>query len=158
MNRLISSILVILMLLSCNDIKKPRKPDNLISRDKMSNIIADISLMNAAKGINKTLLEENDINPLNYIYKKYNIDSIQFAESNNYYAHDINKYEDIYLKAKEGLEKQKAEITRLQEIERKEKDSIREAKKKERDSVKNLNLNKDKKIKQLKEKLPKRPE
>lgn len=158
MNRLISVILVILIMLSCNDIQKPRKPNNLISKDKMVDILADISLLNAAKGINKTLLEEKDINPQNYIYNKYNIDSIQFSESNNYYAYDVKKYEEIYLKVKERLESKKEEIKRLQEIEKKEKDSIREAKKKKRDSIKNLNLNKPRDFKQLQEKVPKKQE
>lgn len=158
MNRSISSILVILILWSCNDIQKPKKPDNLIPRDKMVAIIADISLVNAAKGAGKNLLEEHNIDPQNYIFEKYNIDSIQFAESNNYYAFDVKKYEEIYLKAKERLEKQKEEVARLQEIDKKEKDSIREAKKRESDSIKKLNVEKNREFKQLKEKVSKKPE
>lgn len=143
---------------SCNDIQKPSKPKNLIPQDKMADIIADISILNAAKSINKYELEDKNLNPENYIYNKYDIDSVQFAESNKYYAYDVKKYEEIYLKAKEKLENQKEEIRKLQEIEKKKKDSIRKVKKKERDSVKNLNLNKKREIKQLQEKIPNRPE
>ena len=44
---------------SCNNIEKPKKPDNLISKDRMVDVITDISLMTAAKGMNKNLLEKN---------------------------------------------------------------------------------------------------
>lgn len=158
MNRIFAVISIILLMSSCNDIQKPSKPKNLIPQDKMADIIADISILNAAKSINKYELEDKNLNPENYIYNKYDIDSVQFAESNKYYAYDVKKYEEIYLKAKEKLENQKEEIRKLQEIEKKKKDSIRKVKKKERDSVKNLNLNKKREIKQLQEKIPNRPE
>ena len=157
MNRYITILLIALVIFSCNNIDKPKKPDNLISKDRMVDIITDISLMTAAKGLNKGLLEENAINPQNYIYNKYSIDSVQFAESNNYYAYDVKEYEEIYLKVKERLESQKAEYTTIQGEEKKERDSIRKAKKAKRDSIKNLNLNKNKEIKPLKEKKVKRP-
>jgi hypothetical protein len=35
------------------------------------------------------------INPKNYIYKKYKIDSIQFSQSNIYYASDIVAYKKM---------------------------------------------------------------
>lgn len=154
MKRFLITLLIPLVVFSCNNIEKPAKPDNLISRDKMVDVLTDISLMTAAKGINKRLLEENAINPQNYIYEKYNIDSTQFAESSNYYAYDIKDYEKIYLKVKERLEMQKEKIAALQEKEKKEKDSIREVKKKEIDSIKNLNLNKNRKLNSLTDKIP----
>lgn len=138
MNRLISILIVILVILSCNNIEKPKKPDNLISKDRMVDVITDISIMAAAKGMNKNLLEENAINPQNYIYEKYNIDSVQFAESNNYYAYDVKEYEDIYVIVKERLEKKKAEYKDLQEQDKEEKDSLKKIKKKVRDSIKGL--------------------
>ena len=153
MNRLVSTLVLISLVFSCNNIDRPKKPDNLISTDRMVDIITDISLMNAAKGLNKDLLEKNAINPTNYIYKKYNIDSTQFASSNNYYAYDVKEYEKIYMKVKERLENKKAEYELLQEQEKKEKDSIRKAKKKERDSINKLNINKSPGFKPIKEKL-----
>lgn len=158
MNRYIIIVIIALSIFSCNKIDKPKKPDNLISKESMVDIITDISLMTAAKGMNKGLLEENAINPQNYIYNKYSIDSIQFEESNNYYAYDVKEYEEIYLTVKERLEVQKAEYTALQEIEKQKRDSLRKAKKVKRDSIKKLNLNKNKEIKPLKEKTAKSPE
>ncbi len=143
---------------SCNNIEKPKKPDNLISRERMVDVITDISLMTAAKGLNKDVLEKNAINPQNYIYEKYNIDSVQFAESNNYYAYDVKEYEEIYVEVKERLEKRKAEYKLLQEEDKKVKDSIKKIKKKERDSIKKLNINKNREFKPEQEKLIRRSE
>ena len=141
MNRLLFYILLFSCILSCNNIDKPKKPDNLISKNKMIDIITDISLVNAAKGVNKKLIEGNGINPANYIYEKHDIDSIQFAESNNYYAYDVKGYEKIYISVKQRLEKEKKKYKELEEKERKEKDSIRKQKIKKRDSVKRSNKN-----------------
>ncbi len=158
MNRLISTLILILVMFSCNNIEKPKKPDNLISRERMVDVITDISLMTAAKGLNKDVLEKNAINPQNYIYEKYNIDSVQFAESNNYYAYDVKEYEEIYAEVKERLEKRKAEYKLLQEEDKKVKDSIKKIKKKERDSIKKLNINKNREFKPEQEKLIRRSE
>jgi hypothetical protein len=157
MNRIISTLILILVVLSCNNIERPKKPDNLISKDKMVDVITDISLMNAAKGLDKDLLEKNAINPANYIYEKYNIDSTQFAASNNYYAYDVKEYEKIYIRVKERLENKKAEYRLFQEQEKKELDSIREDRKRERDSIKKLNINRNSDFKSIKEKLPDLP-
>jgi hypothetical protein len=124
----------------------------------MVDVITDISLMTAAKGLNKDVLEKNAINPQNYIYEKYNIDSVQFAESNNYYAYDVKEYEEIYAEVKERLEKRKAEYKLLQEEDKKVKDSIKKIKKKERDSIKKLNINKNREFKPEQEKLIRRSE
>ncbi len=143
MNRFLVYILISFFVLSCSDIDKPKKPDNLISKSKMIDIITDISLVNAAKGVNKNLLNKKGINPQKYIFQKYTIDSIQFAENSNYYAYDVKEYEDIYLQVKQRLEAQKAKYQELEEKEKKEKDSIRKAKRKKLDSVNNKKAQKE---------------
>lgn len=135
MNRLLAYILLSFFVLSCNTIDKPKKPDNLISKNKMIDIITDISLVNAAKGVDKRLLEQKGINPESYIFNKYDIDSLQFALSSNYYAFDVKEYEDIYTRVHERLEKKKKEYNKLEEKEKKVKDSIRKAKRKVKDSI-----------------------
>jgi len=134
---------LILVVVACNDINRPKKPDNLISKNKMVGIITDISLINAAKGTNKKLIEGNNINPENYVFQKYDIDSLQFAESNHYYAYDVKEYEDIYLKVKQGLQDKKKENKAIQDKERKEKDSLIKLRKRTKDSVKRSKLLKE---------------
>ena len=136
MQRFLKHILLFLLITSCSKIEKPKKPDNLISKDKMVDIIVDINLINAAKGINKRVLEENQINPEAYILEKYNVDSIQFKASNNFYAYDIKAYEAIYKSAKEELEKRKAAWAVEGEALIRKEDSIRDAKRKKINPIK----------------------
>ena len=127
-------ILILLsLILSCDGAERPSKPENLIAKEKMSEIIYDVFLLNAAKGINKRILENNGIMPQDYVYKKYNIDSLQFAQSNNYYSYDTKVYEDIMDKVKMKIEFEKALNDSINSREEKIKDSINAASK---DSIK----------------------
>ena len=71
-------------------------PDNLIAEEKMVDILYDMSLISVSKGINKRILENNGMKPKKYILKKYNIDSLQFVLSNEYYSKDLERYLKIY--------------------------------------------------------------
>lgn len=72
------------------------KPDNLITKNKMVDILYDMSLISVAKGVNRSILENNGIIPENYIFSKYEIDSLTFANSNEYYSYDLKEYQLIY--------------------------------------------------------------
>ncbi len=87
--------------LGCESVKKP---DNLISKKKMINILIDARLIASANGANRKTMEKNGVFVNEYIYKKYNIDSLQFAESNAYYVRKLSDYEDIYLKVKDSID------------------------------------------------------
>ena len=60
-----------------------------------------------AKGVNKSILENNGIIPEQYLFNKHSIDSILFAKSNEYYSYDLKTYQTIYDKVKIKLEKNK---------------------------------------------------
>ncbi|MBN2868322.1 MAG: DUF4296 domain-containing protein, partial [Flavobacteriaceae bacterium] len=115
-------LLVLILFVSCYDIEKPEKPKDLISEDQMVDVLVEISIMSSAKGINKRMLENNGITPVSYIYKKHGIDSAQFANSNNYYAHDIKVYDKIYDKVKDSLTTLRDKYKELQKEEIKKKD------------------------------------
>jgi hypothetical protein len=87
-----------------------KKPDNLISEEKMINIIFDLSLLEGMKTHNPALLDSFKDNSNEYIYKKYKIDSIQFAKSNIYYATDLKEYENMYTQVKLKMDEVKLEI------------------------------------------------
>ena len=138
MIRQLKYILLIVLIISCknNSIDKPKKPDNLIPKDSMVEILYDISLVSSAKGVNKKLMEKKGLVPEYYIYKKHNIDSLQFALSNEYYAFNIETYEDIYKSVKIKLEKDKKHFQKIIEVEQKAKDSLNKIKKRVKDSLK----------------------
>jgi len=85
------------------------KPKNLIDKDKMVDILYDISLLESIKSQNInggiTVKMGND-----YIYKKYKIDSIQFAKSNKYYASNLEEYKKMFEKVKEKLSAETVKI------------------------------------------------
>ena len=90
-------IIFVLNLNSCYDNVDNEKPQDLISEENMVNIIYDMSLINVSKGINKRIIENNGMRPKSYILNKYNIDSIQFVNSNRYYSKDLQKLSLIHI-------------------------------------------------------------
>lgn len=114
--------------MACNGSSQRKKPGNLIPKDQMSQLLYDLYVINAAKGVNKRTLETNGFNPETYILTKYNIDSTQFADSNAYYTLNTDVYKAIVDKVKARLEAEKQEFD---EINKRENDSI----KKRRDSI-----------------------
>lgn len=98
---------LLLALISCNDTVE--KPKNLIEKDKMVDILYDLSLLEAIKSqnINGGISNEN---ANKYLYKKYKIDSIQLVQSNKYYAADVEEYKKMFEEVKSKLDKQTQKI------------------------------------------------
>ena len=85
------------------------KPKNLIERDKMVDIIYDLSLLEAQKNQNfgnATSLPK----ATEFLKKKYKIDSLRFAKSTQYYASDLKDYKKIYEEVKERLSKESTKL------------------------------------------------
>jgi hypothetical protein len=93
----------LMVLLACTD-TEIKKPEKLIDETVMSAIIYDLAVMDGMKSRNQ-LLSKNISSE--YIYKKYNIDSLQFAQNSRYYSADINKYKKIYETVSERLIQEK---------------------------------------------------
>ena len=131
-------ILVFLTCLSCGN-KKQRhvmKPTELISKSRMVDIIYDMAIISAAKGANRKLMEQNGVNPATYVYDKFDIDSMQFVQSNEYYSNYVQVYEDIYNEVKLKLKKEKNYYNDLVKIENRKKDSINKERRRKTDSLK----------------------
>ena len=93
----------LMVLLACTD-TAIKKPEKLIDETVMSAIIYDLAVMDGMKSRNQSLSKSESSE---YIYKKYNIDSLQFAQNSQYYSADINKYKKIYEKVSERLTQEK---------------------------------------------------
>lgn len=137
MKTLYASI-VIISLLSCND-SLLEKPDNLIPEHKMVEVLKDLALVNAAKSTNMAVLQDNGIEPMAYIFEKHDIDSLQFVESDRYYASLPPEYERIYKKVESKLEKE----TKILEKAKEAKDSLLRIEQENRNAVKNSGTIKD---------------
>ena len=87
-------LLIIFLFIGCSD----NAPDNLISKEKMENIIFDIMILNSSSGFDLKI--DNNLLSDELIYKKYNIDSLQFFESELYYSKNPRDHYEIYAKVK----------------------------------------------------------
>lgn len=100
-------LLCLLTAAACQEINRPEKPDNLIPKDKMADILYDITLLNAAKSYSPKMIAESNIDYREYVYKKHGIDSLQLAKSSSWYSHRIDTYLAIYNQVEERLIEQK---------------------------------------------------
>jgi hypothetical protein len=85
---------------SCKDEIIP-KPKNLVSKDKMEDIIYDLAILEAARTQNSSV--QNYPKPTEFIKNKYKVDSLTFAKSTQYYASDIKEYKKMYDAVKDRL-------------------------------------------------------
>ena len=93
MKRILIYLVVGLLVWGC--VETNPKPKNLISEKNMENILYDLALLQAIRGVNYTLYEQYNIQPDIYIYRKYGIDSIRFSDSHKYYISDPDNYEKM---------------------------------------------------------------
>lgn len=118
MKKIIAFLAIVAVLVSCKD-EVLKKPNRLIEKDEMINIMYDLSLLEAIKYQNPTSLDTFKINPKKYIYQKYKIDSLQFSKSNTYYASNYEEYAKIIDQVNDRLTKNKTAITALIKAEEK---------------------------------------
>jgi len=116
-------ILLLILANSCAE-KLLEKPNNLISKEKMIEILNDLAILNAAKTTNMAILRNHEIEPMQYIYDKYDIDSVQFVESDRYYASLPEQHEEIYIAVEEKLSKEEERLS----DEKKVRDSLNRVK------------------------------
>jgi len=142
MKKIVPFIFALVFLIGCKK-ELVKEPKRLIDKEKMVDIIYDLSLLDGMKVQDPTLIDSLKISTNQYIYKKYKIDSVQFAQSNIYYAADSKEYEKMYNQVKARIEKNKVEITAVVKAKAK-KDSLVEVRKKklklkkEADSIKKV--------------------
>lgn len=129
-----------LTLVSCQDLKKTEKPDDLIPEEKMIEVLTELSLVNAARNYNKQKLESTGVKPEEYIYEKFDIDSLQFERSNGYYTEKYDQYERIYDSVKVRLQIIKTRLDSIRDIEIKMEDSIKLARKDSLKAIDSLNV------------------
>lgn len=115
MKKMATLFLIISVFISCQK-ANIEKPEKLIEEEVMVSIIYDLALLDAIRSKNPASLEANNIVPTEYIYKKYKIDSLQFAKNNQYYASDIKNYKKIYDRVTKKLEAKKTVLDSAKNI------------------------------------------
>lgn len=156
MKKIISLLFFAALLFSCNK-DLVDKPDNLIDKKVMGDILYDMAILEALKYQDQNLLYSKGINPKKFIYKKYKIDSLQFVKSTAYYAADYREYKKMYDQLNDRLNKEKKALELIIKKEEKKVEAIRKAKaKKVKDSIKNVQKKNELKAKKTKDSIAKK--
>lgn len=92
------------LLLGCQDIKRPEKPKDLIPKEKMISILTEAYLANASQNVRNQAIFAQAIDLDSLIYAKFGIDSLQFKKSNDYYSFDFNTYIEMLSEVESNLE------------------------------------------------------
>jgi hypothetical protein len=99
----ITGIILTFTLWCCQDVKRPEIPVNLIPEDQMAKVLTEVYLINAARSFdNRTILEQK-IKLDSFFFRKFDIDSLQFVESNAYYTSNLNAYNKLFTKVEERM-------------------------------------------------------
>lgn len=116
---------ICLFVMACQDVKRPQIPANLITQDAMVLVLVDAYTINAARSIDNRIIVNNGVLLDSILYSKHGIDSLQFAQSNAYYASDLEAYKNIFLKVEAQLKLEKikkdtlyAQYKRAKELQR----------------------------------------
>lgn len=96
----------------------------------MVDLLTEMLLASGAKNIKNLNLQRN-VNYFPIVFKKYNIDSSRFKESNYYYTSRIDDYDEILGKVDERLKMLKQQYNQEYKI----RDSIKRV---QRDSLRNI--------------------
>ena len=128
MNKNYIFIVLITLTISC---KQETKPNHLIEKEVMVNIMYDLSILQALRYQNPTSIDSFQINARDFVYKKYRIDSLQFAQSNVYYSTNNEQYKEMFNQVVGRINKEKAASDSLIKVEIKQKSKINKTKLKE---------------------------
>lgn len=109
-----------------------KKPENLISKDLMVDLLTEMYIASSAENT-KNLTLKRKVNYFPIIFEKYHVDSARFKESNYYYMSRIDDYDEILgkveLRIKELNQQYNKEREIMDSLKRVQYDSIRDSKK-----------------------------
>jgi len=97
------AFLTIIIFWSCTDKVTYEKPENLIGKEEMIELLYDMHVVIGTSNIKNVHLEKNR-NYMSLVYEKYGVDSSRFASSNLYYTSNIEEYEEIYEEVERRLD------------------------------------------------------
>lgn len=111
----LTAILILISLVSCSDIQNSPKPDDYYGDDKMADMMTDLYLMEASMTSDRGAFTQLEMLPNDYIFKKYDTDSVVFKENLFYYSDRIEKYDRIMDMVQERLDILKDSVAVRQE-------------------------------------------
>lgn len=116
MKNIIYFLVSILLLISCKE-KPVSKPEKIIDKETMTNILYDIAVLQASISYKPNVVNEN-IEVDKYIYEKYNIDSITLLQNQRYYASDVESFKKMYKSISERIKEEEVITDSLSKTEK----------------------------------------
>ena len=135
MKQFVYIFLISVFTLSCTSNTIYKKPENLIPRDQMVEILVDMQLALGAKSI-KNIDGNKSVEYMHLVYEKHKIDSARFAESNFYYMTNIDEFNKVLRKTKSKIQAMKKEY---EDIRKKQDSAINSNKTELKDEIGGLN-------------------
>lgn len=125
-------ILIVIALFSCTSNTIFKKPEDLIEKELMVDLLTDLTIASTAKN-EKNIYGKRNVDYTQLVFEKYGIDTARFKKSNFYYTSRIDDYQAIYLEVEKRIKRQNSLFKDL----RKEKDSLKN------DRIRKIRLRKD---------------
>ncbi|WP_378186311.1 DUF4296 domain-containing protein [Aquimarina sp. W85] len=135
-------VVIFVGIIGCDSVETIDKPSVILNEDQMVKILTDIAFIKAAKSSHRSILNEHNIDPEGFIFKKYQIDSVIFAQNNAWYLSKIKVYKDIFSRVRANIDSSRSKYEILKKSEdsiQKLTDSIQELKR--NDSLQRLEKN-----------------
>lgn len=109
MRRFLTSFLIMLVILACESKVNYQKPEKLIPKEQMIDLLFDMHMAVGSSNLPNLNLEKNR-NYMSLVYEKYGIDSTQFKLNNIYYTSNIEEYEEIFEEVERRLDRLKDSV------------------------------------------------
>ncbi len=111
---LISVILI--GIISCQEVEFAQKPKTVISEDQMVEIITDLALYDAAHSVNEYQLRKFDKDINQFLISKYNVDSTLLSQNIAYYNEKYDENLNIYKRVGERIDAKREYFDSIKKI------------------------------------------
>ena len=112
MKKIIYIFALLLIVVACKKNIVP-KPDKFLDEKQMESLLYDLAVLESMKVSQAQMLDSLQFNSKQFIYKKYQLDSLSLAQNMVYYASLPKDYDRIVRKGEEKLKKQRDSIGKL---------------------------------------------
>ena len=106
MKKIIYILVLLLAVAACKKNIVP-KPDKFLDEKQMENLLYDLAVLESMKVSQAQKLDSLQFNSQQFIYKKYQIDSISLAQNMVYYASFPKEYDTIVKKVEKRIQLQR---------------------------------------------------
>ena len=112
MRKIIYIFALLLIVVACKKNIVP-KPNKFLDEKQMESLLYDLAVLESMKVSQAQMLDSLQFNSQQFIYKKYQLDSVSIAQNMVYYASLPKDYDRIVKKVEEKLKKQRDSIGKL---------------------------------------------